>query len=259
MKKFITAAMTLLLLLTCCTPAFAAKGKYRTAGELYQAWHEDTPDYICGVWSTDGGSENLTFGIQDNAAGEAGKQEILDLIQDDSTVSFVYQTYSRNELLQIQWELYAYLQQDLGMVYTSLHEAENRIEVGIYKPRVQEPATMEMIDELTAKYKDAISISYTDSSFVDLAGIAEPSVGKQPSYALFAALGGALVLAAAFILFMHTVRKRSMLVLQPNTGRNVTGTAARNAREVADMVKKANPSLPASLDAKVMAAIAKEL
>ena len=38
-----------------------AEGKYVTMGDLYQAWggYEGYPDYICGVWSTDGGSASV--------------------------------------------------------------------------------------------------------------------------------------------------------------------------------------------------------
>ena len=44
-------------------PVFAAD-EYASAEELYKAWYLDLPDYITGVWSTDGGSYNLTFGIR---------------------------------------------------------------------------------------------------------------------------------------------------------------------------------------------------
>ena len=89
-------------------------GKCATALDLCQYWStiytgvSRYPDYICGVWSVDG-TTDLMFAVTENEAGEAGKQEILDLVEDDSTVSFTYLTYTYAELRAIQSEVTAYL------------------------------------------------------------------------------------------------------------------------------------------------------
>ena len=63
---------------------------FPTLFDLFHHWCTDGyPDYVTGIWSTDGSSYNLTLGVTNDAAGEAGKQEILDQIEDDASVAFV--------------------------------------------------------------------------------------------------------------------------------------------------------------------------
>ena len=79
------------------------EGKYATMGELYQAWggYEGYPDYICGVWSTDGGMSNMTVAVTKDKAGERGKEEILSLLENPNSVTFTYQSYSYQELQEV--------------------------------------------------------------------------------------------------------------------------------------------------------------
>ena len=104
MKRILLLAMSLILL--CSFPVRAAAGEtgiYENAGALYEAWVSGNcvPDYITAVISTDGGTDNLTFGLVEGNAGEQGRQEILDLVRDDASITIMYQTYSRNELDRI--------------------------------------------------------------------------------------------------------------------------------------------------------------
>ena len=86
---------------------------FPTLFDLFQHWCNDGyPDYVTGVWSNDGSSYNLTVGLVDGTAGEAGKQEILDLIENDASITFTTQTYSHNYLMRIQDALFSqYLQE----------------------------------------------------------------------------------------------------------------------------------------------------
>lgn len=162
MKRCCSLLLSVILIFTCSITAFAEDDKYSTAGDLYQDWYDNLPDYICGVWSNDGGSNNLTFGIQNNEAGNAGKQEMLRLIKNENTVAFVYQTYSRNYLLGIQEELNVYFKKDIGLISTALDEKNNCIELGIHHQEKDEPATKEMIVELKNKYGDAVSVEFVE-------------------------------------------------------------------------------------------------
>lgn len=162
MKRCCSLLLSVVLIFTCSITAFAENDKYSTAGDLYQDWYDNLPDYICGVWSNDGGSNNLTFGIQNNEAGNAGKQEMLRLIKNENTVAFVYQTYSRNYLLGIQEELNVYFKKDIGLISTALDEKNNCIELGIHHQEKDEPATKEMIVELKNKYGDAVSVEFVE-------------------------------------------------------------------------------------------------
>lgn len=251
MKKLFAVVFLLLLVCAGAGSAWAEEGEYATAGELYRAWAEDLPDYICGVWSTDGGENSLTFGIQNTEAGNAGKQEILDRIRDDATAAFVYQTYSRTELLRIQREIDGYFGQDVGLLLTALREQENRVEVAIHEQRREEEATRRMVAELNDKYGDAIRIEYTDQTIALTIGV-EPR--EQPPYALFAAgvLAVCFLLAAGFV-----VKRRRQPLLQTNAGRVETAPAPLTIREVAERVRRSEPPMPPELDARIMEAIDK--
>lgn len=166
MKKFATFVFAILLICSCSVIASAEEAKYNTAGDLYKAWYENLPDYICGVWSTDGGTSNLTFGIQNTELGNVGKKEILELVNNDSSITFVYQEYSRNYLLQIQKELDEYFEKDLGLISTELDEKNNCIVFGIFEERKEDADTQNMIEEITKKYGNAVSIEYTDKLII---------------------------------------------------------------------------------------------
>lgn len=161
-KVLVAVLFAILLICSCSVIASAEEGKYDTAGDLYEAWYETLPDYICGVWSTDGGASNLTFGIQNTELGNAGKTEMLELVKDDSSITFVYQEYSRNYLLQIQKELDGYFEKDFGLISTGLNEKNNCIVLGIFEERKDEADTQKMIGEITQKYGNAVSVEYTD-------------------------------------------------------------------------------------------------
>lgn len=80
----------------------ADKG-FKTMGDLYGYWYETAsdcpyPDYVCGVWTETGDMSQLVVAVTKDEKGEAGKQEILSLIEDDNSVSFMYQAYSYREL-----------------------------------------------------------------------------------------------------------------------------------------------------------------
>ena len=95
MKRMLILVMCFLITCICAVMVSAEdNGIYENAGQLYEAWmHQGgVPDYISGVWSTDGGYVNLTFGVVKGEAGQKGQQEILALVKDDSTVTIVFQT-----------------------------------------------------------------------------------------------------------------------------------------------------------------------
>ena len=67
-------------------------GHFATSDELYQYWNStyppQYPDYIGGVWTDNGTTYPLTFALTDDAAGQAGKQEILRLRDEGATIIF---------------------------------------------------------------------------------------------------------------------------------------------------------------------------
>ena len=249
MKKYLIMLFSVLFVFSCAVVVSAEEAQYGNAGELYQAWAENLPDYICGVWSTDGGTTNLTFGIQNNEAGNAGKQRMLDLIENDSSITFVYQEYSRNYLLQIKREIDEYMKLDLGLVSTGLNDMHNCIRLGIIEDRKNDAETQAMITEIINKYGNTVSVTYIDAIFAY--GIDEE---KTPiaQHSLFLPL---FLVAAALLSTLFIVSQKRVLLLQTGKGTSVAFTTAPTGKEVEGMIKKSSYKTPSNLDQKIMNAI----
>lgn len=258
--------MALLLVLLLALPVAATEeGIYETAGDLYQVWCEDCPDDICGVWSTDGSPDRLTFGVKEGPEGEAVRAEILSLVRDDSTVSFAVQTYSRNELLALQAELEPYFYQDRGMISTALDDVGNCIRVGLNETRRYEADTVALMMELRELYGDRIVFEYVGPIVLTAEDILVEELeipGSNVQTVTYDASGAdapwgwlALLLlpllgiGAAFLL-----RKRKGFVLQAAEGDTVSDGNLSTA-QVARMVKEREPAPAPSLDAQIFSAI----
>lgn len=247
MKKLFVFLLSVLLVCTCASAVSAAEAKYSTAGDLYQSWGENIPDYICGMWSTDGSFDKLTFGIQNNAAGNAGKQEMLDLVENDASLTFVYQVFSRNYLLQIQGEIYEYFQKDLGLVSTGLDEINNCITLGILEERKDDKDTQNMIKEITRKYGDAVRVEYTGEIY--------PMTAKAPYAQAFPVLATGITVICLIGTVLIVNQRKRLLLLQTDNGTTVSATASHSAKAVEEMVKKSNYTVNAALDQKIMGII----
>lgn len=248
MKKLLIILFSVLFVFSCAVVVSAEEAQYSNAGELYEAWVENLPDYICGVWSTDGGYSNLTFGIQDNEAGNAGKQKMLDLIENDSSITFVYQEYSRNYLLQIQREIDEYMKLDLGLVSTGLYDTRNCIELGILEERKNDADTQAMVKEIADKYGNAVSVTYTGAIY------AYTGEEKNPiaQHSLFLPL---FLVAAALLSTLFIVSQKRGVLLQTGNGTTVVSTTAPTGKEVEGMIKKSTYKTSSKLDQKIMNAI----
>ena len=149
MKRILLLSISILMIFSFSVMASAQEeGVYENAGQLYEAWmHQGgVPDYISGVWSTDGGCVNLTFGVVQGEAGEKGRQEILALVKNDTTVTIVYQTYSRNYLYQIQKEIEEVsFEKGLGLVAAGVLERENKLSFWVHVDYKDNVDTLAMI------------------------------------------------------------------------------------------------------------------
>lgn len=138
---------------------------YKDMNELFQYWENNRtyPDYVCGVWSTHGGMEHLTVAVNSVDA----EREILSLIENDSSVAFAYQIYSKNYLLSIIDEMNERFSdteysEKTGFVWMGLNEYDNRVEFGFKKGYENDLTSLELINELTERFGDAVQIEYTD-------------------------------------------------------------------------------------------------
>ena len=248
MKKLLVMILCVMLFFGCAV-LVSAEEKYNNAGELYEAWAENLPDFICGVWSTDGGVVNLTFGIQNSEAGNAGKQRMLDLIEDDSTITFVYQKYSRNDLLRIQQEIDKYMQLDLGLISTGVYDTRNCVELGILEERKDDAKTKAMIREITDKYGDAVAVEYT--------GEIVPTVLTEQTVRTAEVVPIALVVVLLTFTVLLAVQKRGFL-LQTGNGATVVSAAAPTEKALKAMIQTAGYQTSSDLDQRIMNAICEQ-
>lgn len=200
-----------------------ADGKYATMGDLFQAWggYEGYPDYVCGVWSADGGMTNMMVAVTDNEAGEKGREEILSLLKDPATVIFTTQKYRYRELQQVMDEITAQMGADSPIVSCGVYERENAVHVTVNE---NHQAAEAAIANLTTQYGDLVLVEAGEMVFSTL--LADGPLDDRPAVELLAAkpsvgtyLPVILVLTLLSMAALRLVVKRPARVT--NTGRVV--------------------------------------
>ena len=134
------------------------EGKYATMGDLYQAWggYEGYPDYICGVWSTDGGMSNMTVAVTKDKAGERGKEEILSLLENPDSVTFTYQSYSYQELQEVNEAIVERMMAgDQSIVACGIYEMENKVHISVLETAENAEKTAQ---KLVKTYGDKVMV-----------------------------------------------------------------------------------------------------
>ena len=264
MKRILLLAMSLILL--CSFPVMAAAeetGIYENAGQLYEAWISGNcvPDYITAVISTDGGTDNLTFGLVEDEVGEKGRQEILDLIRDDASVTIMYQTYSRNELDGILDELVnKYFAQDLGLMTAGVYEGANKIILEVKTEYAENPDTLQMIQEVTDRYGDRVSFRFTDSQIVPVVGtqttVTNPIMVMADPRSPFNLLTFSLILCSLIlaVLCCLEIRRRRLIVATDN-GAVILDSKPMTCKEVEDVIRSTDARPSAALQDRVMRSI----
>ena len=132
------------------------------------------PDYVTGIW-TDDDMATLTFGVTKDERGEQGKAELLELIENDDTVKFSYQTYPYNELWQIQLKLQEKMGEETGVFGIGIYEMENYIHIDIDKnnknsEKFMEECFAEYGDRVVFEQSDGISVTAEEMGYADAAG-----------------------------------------------------------------------------------------
>ena len=201
-----------------------AEGKYATMGDLYQAWggYEGYPDYICGVWSTDGGMSNMTVAVTKDKAGERGKEKILSLLENPNSVTFTYQSYSYQELQEVNEAIVSRMMAgDQSIVACGIYEMENKVHVSVLE-------TAENAKE-TAQ---ALVKTYGDKVMVELGAMLFDTTMEE-TYDR-GVPGVLLVLAAAAVLLGITVAVKLPARLT-SAGKVITGRPM-SRRQVENMI-----------------------
>ena len=199
MKKPLLFSLILTLILSVTA---LADNEYATAGDLYQAWYAENgyenpyPDYITGVWSEGGTESALVFGVTKDERGEAGKEEILRLVADDSTVSFTYQSYSYAELLAIQREIEPLMGDEYGVYACGIYDMENVLKISIDETN---PKAEEFMADLFARHGDRVAFEKMDGKIILLTDTAADASRDGGDPTVSAALGLLAVLLAVFL------------------------------------------------------------
>lgn len=266
MKRIAVLAMCLLILWACTVTAFAEDGGiYETARQLFDAWHSQggVPNYVSGIWVTDENPENLTIGLVKGEAGEAGRQEILDLVKDDSTVTIVYQTYSRNYLWQIQDIIvHAYFEKGLGLVSVGVDEYENRLRLEVHRDFTENADTLEMIRLVTEQYGDAVCFAFVDYHIEFVAGTQPPLLTrpvpdvigpKNQDFPFVLVVTFCVMVLSCF--FLVDIRRRRILLLASDGTPVVVDERPASKKEIEETIRKAEVNPSAALDDRVMHSI----
>lgn len=235
-------------------PAEREEGVYfADMSELYFYWHSSEkneyiyPDYVCGVWTETGDMSELVVAVTKDEAGEAGKEEILSLIENDSSVKFTYQSYPYHELRKIQEEITPLMGDASGIYAIGVYEMDNKVHADI---DMSNPEAENYVKKLTAAYGDKIvfeggsgivhdiaseALSYdgaipatgaTETGIVNVGG--EESVNNLW---VFAVCGVVVIFAVAVLFIVHRARLR-----QTVTGTYTEKTATLSRKDTERLV-----------------------
>ena len=265
MKRFLMLAMCLILL--CSFPVRAAAVEtalYENAGELYEAWvsGDCVPDYITAVISTDSGTDNLTFGLVEGDAGECGRQEILDLVRNDDSVTIMYQTYSRNELYLIQDAIVdEYFGKDLGLVTAGVSEGANKLILEVKTDYAENADTLQMIREVTELYGDKVSFRFTDAEIVPVVNnqtaVINPITAMADPRSPFNLLSFCLILCSMMlaVLCYLEIRRHRLIAATGNGAVVIHESKPLSRREVEDAIRSTDVKPSEALQDRVMRSI----
>jgi len=249
--------------------------EFKDMNELFQYWENNKayPDYVCGVWSADGTQSRLIVAVND----ENAKDEILSLIENDSSVTFAYQKHSKNHLLSIIDEMNGRFSESeyakkTGFVCMGLNEYDNRVDISFKIGFEENTDTQELIAELTQRFGDAVYIDYTDEvieltvddfvlypddfgmNTVVYTPISHDKSEKTEINALESNLTVCCVILAVSILMLLTAlifQRRRLLVLTDGTIKN----AGYNKKDIENIIKNNTFATSSELDSKIMEAV----
>lgn len=245
---------------------------FDNAGELYEYWTRTNslPNYITGVWSSDGGYINLTLGVTNDDAGREGAKQILELVADDNTVSIAYQTYALHYLYEVQEDLERYMEEDLGFKALGVYFLTNRVEVDVDQKRLDDPATTAAVDALSEKYGDAVFFKFTNTQYSFTIGPATgPASGSlnqafkpmnnQANWQMLLFVAMSTISVVCLVaLFFSEYRRRKLLVLLTNTGAVTVQKSKTPYKAIVDAVINASSKPSAETDLAIRSAIAQQ-
>ena len=253
MKKLCSFILSFALIFALSVVALAdydyGGSTFQTAGDLFVYWAEHGyPDYVGGIWSTDGSIQNITVSLTDSSA----QSKILDLIENDGTVKFEAAAYSRNELMALQRELDKYFDKGVGLFYTSVDDIGNTVVLGMDLDN-ETDAMREFMDMCAEQYGGMVKFEKSGAPMVELEGgsdiIPISGVVEKDAPNLSDALWIVLLLGLAVGTYLIFSSRRSA-VMDTGSG-NVTAAEKISINEVKDRVRSSSIEPTAELDRKI--------
>lgn len=252
MKRIFSIFMAAVISAAAAVTAFAEDAaKYETAFGLFEEWMQTGyPDYVTGMWSTDGSMDNLTVGIVEAEYSEELKNELLSLVENKDTLSFAKQKYSKNYLRSIQEELTGYFGGEIALSSMGVYDMENYVGIDIVSDKMN-PATEDFIRECTEKYGDAVHFEFGDAA-VDLEEIlyvttaTEEKATDSAMWIAFAAVAVLLVGGAAIVIIS---RRRSVSAGADGT---LAATDSISDEQLESIVSETDIAPSAELDEKIL-------
>ncbi len=255
-------------------PTALGENAFQTAGDLFQYWmslksfpESPYPDYVTGVWSTDGSADQLTFGVTKNEEGEAGKEEILSYIVDDSTADFTYQSFPHHELMKVQGNLITSMNNETGAYGIGVYDMENRVVISI---DVSAPGAEAFMEECFAAYGDRVAFEEGEGIFLTLetgvdrggdlgelpaTGLLQETGLKKPNLLPVMCLAVLLLLCLGALLLLRNRRGRAAVTAQ---GECITAASVTEG-EIKEALREYAAVPSAALDEKILAAAEKEI
>ncbi len=267
MKKSIIICLVVLLCVCGALPVGAttdsasgldqADGAYATAADLFESYYKDGyPDYIAGIWTENGTSYPITIALTDDAAGKAGRQEVLRLIADDNSVTFATATYSYNYLKQAQEAVIGYMKQDIGIYGCGVVEKENRVSMMIYEEKVGDPVLKAALADLAQTWGNIFTVARGDGivSMVTEVGDFVPAVvDESPWSALLVLAVVALCLCGLSAAVIYRMRRQRMAVAVTSAGTvTVCGDRPMTEKELTRAIKESQEAPPPSLEDEIL-------
>ena len=133
--------------------AESQKQQYQTAYDLWQTWKQngEYPNWFCGAWT-----EQSMFYMGILEASENAKEQVLSVIADKNSVTFVGQKYSYNTLVEFQNAIVPQ-EAENGVVAAEIDERNNRLEVALFAYMTENERAI-CRHNLESKYSDRINI-----------------------------------------------------------------------------------------------------
>ena len=288
MKKFLIFLLSAVLIFTMSFGAFADE-KYsassdseedvsaapdyvssdievKTINDLFQYWEiNGYPDYVCGVWSTDGSEQNLTVGILKTDEGENGKSEILEKIENDEAVTFEYQKYSKNYLFEVQNYLFGYyktVQDGVEEVVPSsyIDETKNVYVVEILEGAENDERVTALLSNLKTQFGKAVKEEYGAKLINTMVETGEMTDGalttgtsgqvEDPGEAI-PLISGGIVLIVFAIIYLMVNKKKGGMQMQTTANTVIPVYSFNTKKEIKAMIKNADVIVPNGLDEKI--------